>query len=651
MKHLIKLAAASLAVALLALPLAGCSTGGANADTPKTSAGTISITSEYTELPGYVSFDEDDVNTDWQAGGAITEITLNGSSIKVSGNGAVVSGTTVTVTSPGVYHVTGTLTDGQLLVNSTASGKVWLVLDGAQISCSTSAAIWIQSADDTILTLADGSANTLRDGSTYNLAEGEDEPNAALFSKDDITINGSGSLTVNGNYANGIQSKDDLRIAGGTIVVTAVNNGIKGKDKVGILDGEINISCGGNALQASNDVEADLGRIHIAGGSINAIAGEDGIEAISYLLVTGGELVITSGGGSAAVTANTTAREGFRYDGGGFPDSYTGEDSSDTASGKALKADTDVTILGGTITVDSADDAVHANGSVTIGGGSLSISTGDDGVHADQTLAVTGGTLDIVKCYEGLEAAQITISGGDVSILADDDGINAADGTAATFGGMGGGGNSNCSLTITGGSLFVSAAGDGLDSNGSIVLSGGTVFVEGPLNDGNGALDYDGSFEMTGGTLIVSGSAGMAQSVGSISGVCGATVWLSAEAAGGTILTVTDASGNIVLTRTPSKAYAHLVLVSPDLKAGESYTVLVGGEAVGSFTADATSMQTVGTARGGMSGFGGGIDGGMGGGQRPDNGQMPNDGQMPNGGNMTPPERPGAMDTTTGAAA
>lgn len=262
----------------------------------------------------------------------------------MEGSGATVNGSTVTITEPGAYAISGTLNNGQILVDSSAEETVNLILNGATISNASTSPIFISSADKTIITLADGTQNVITDGATYVFTGAEvDEPNAALFSNDDLVINGSGSLTVNANYNNGIASKDYLRIVSGNITVNAVNDGIKGRNYIAVKDATITVNAGGDGLQSNNDEDATKGYILIEGGTFNIIAGLDGIQAETQLTVNGGTLNLVTGGGN---TVN-----------------YESEESA-----KGLKAGVSLTIAGGTITIDSADDAVHSNGSVTVSG-------------------------------------------------------------------------------------------------------------------------------------------------------------------------------------------------------------------------------------------------------------------------------------------
>ena len=173
-----------------------------------------------------------------------------------------------------------------------------------------------------------------------------------------------------------------------------------------------------------------------------------------------------------------------------------------------------MTLSGGTFTLDCRDDALHSNGDLTISGGSFDLSAGDDGAHADGALAVSGGEITVRTCHEGLEGATVDVSGGTIDITANDDGLNAADGSDSTYTDPFGGGNDSCVITISGGVLNIDAGGDGLDSNGSLYVTGGEVYVSGSTGDGDSALDYNGSASVTGGIVVAAGMRGMAQNFG-----------------------------------------------------------------------------------------------------------------------------------------
>jgi hypothetical protein len=577
-----------------------------------------------TASPVTVEYDPDDLDT--SAGNADTStVELAGDLIVFHGTGAIIDGAWITITAAGRYIVSGTLNDGQIMVDTEDEGTVSLVLNGADITCTTSAPIYVLNADKVVITLADGTENSVTDGPTYLLADAEsDEPNAAIFSKDDLTINGTGSLAVQASYRHGIVSKDDLKITGGTIAVDAAGDGIKGKDSIAIRDGLITIHAAGDGLQAYNDTDPDEGTVVIEGGTLDVTAGLDGIQAETQILVSGGTLAITSGGGSAGAGARNQAGWG--------PGAVPNQESA-AESAKGIKAGVDLAITGGTLQIDSADDALHSNDGLTIDDGELVLRSGDDGIHSDSTLSINGGAITILQSYEGIESTSITIRDGTIHLVASDDGINGSSGNGGfAMGGrpgrFGPEGAGDSQLTITGGTVVVDANGDGLDVNGPIAMSGGLVLVNGPTSDGNGALDYTGAFEVTGGTLVAVGSAGMAQAPSAASTQYSIMVNLTSAAAAGTPVHIESEDGKDVLTFIPTKAYRSIVVSSPDLENGATYLVYTGGSTTGTVTdglvsggsysggTEVASLTTTGMVTGAGS-FGGGFPGGDPGRTRP----------------------------------
>ena len=522
-----------------------------------------------------------------------TEITLSGTD-------------DVTITSGGVYVLTGTLTDGRVLVNA-PDADVTLVLQDADITCSDSSALYIYKAASVLVYLPDGTASTLTDGSSYDYSDSvssaiDEEPNACLYAKSDLIIAGSGTLTVTGNANNGITCKDTLKIEDTAVSVTAANHGINGKDCLVLKQTDVTVTSGGDALRATNDSDTALGCVLIGASTLTLTAGEDGIQAETTLTLFDTACTVTSGGGSSAALA-------------------------DGVSAKGIKAGTDITVRSGSCKLDCADDAVHANGSVTVSGGTFTVTTGDDGVHADNAVTITDGTLEISQCYEGIEGQTINISGGTIDITASDDGLNAAGGADQSgFDGRGPdsfGGSSDSSIAISGGTLRIDASGDGIDSNGDLTVSGGEIYVSGPTSDGNSAIDYDSSATVTGGTVIAAGYSGMTQNFGTDS--TQGSILLTSRSTSTETIRVTDASGSVLAEFTPAKAYNCVIVSTPALKQGGTYTVTMGGEST-----DVTLESLIY----GTGGMGGGMGGQLGGnmGTPPDR----------NGGSMgTPPDRNG----------
>ncbi|MBE6851453.1 MAG: carbohydrate-binding domain-containing protein [Ruminococcus sp.] len=648
-QNLRKLFSAAAAFALLA---AGCTPqeNSSSADNPTESvsqpdrqgdggkepdAQNFPVTLLSAESPAYVSdissiFTERDLRNSYDE--PIAVITCSGNSAAVTGSGASVNGSDITITDEGVYMISGTLNDGQILVNS--SGKVQLVLDGASLSCSDSAPIYVQQAKKCFLTLAEGSENFVSDGSTYVYAqEGDNEPDAAIFSADSLTINGSGKLTVNGNYNEGITCKDDIVITSGSLHITSVCNGIKGKDYVAIAGGDITVEAGGDGIKSNNATDDGRGFVYVQDGTITVNAQEDGIQAETEFIAAGGTFHITSGGG----IANAVPKQKDDFGGRGGFKNWGNYDETDTAeensvSIKGIKAGTLLYISGGEFTIDAADDTLHSNTDICICGGKMEMQAGGDGVHADGLADFTGGTLCVTQSNEGIEAAGIRVSGdASLEVTASDDGFNASDGTSqgamGTF-------SDGCALEISGGTVYVNADGDGLDSNGDLLVSGGTVIVDGPTNSGNGALDGNGSIYCTGGLLIAAGSSGMAEYPKGSQNT--AVITLDSMAQGNTPVTICDADSKEIIRHTPTKTFNSFIISCPDLKDGETYTVYTDSTEIGSFTVEDT-ISYIGTVNGMNGGFHGGFPGGnhgngMGGGR----GERPQDMEIPTDENGNP---------------
>lgn len=551
-----------------------------------------------------IAYDENDYYSDWTADDYQT-IELKSDNMVFSGTGAEVSGTKLTIRSAGTYVVSGTLADGQIVIDAGTDDVVRLVLDNANLYCSTSAPLYAKQAGKLILSLPDGTKNTLSDAASYLYeTEGEDEPNAALFSKDDLTINGGGTLTVNANYNNGITSKDDLKIIGSTLAVTAADDAIVGRDRLGIKYGSFTLNAGGDGMKSSNDTDAEKGVLEIEDGIFSITAAADGIQAETTLSIFGGEFEIQTGGGSALAPSKQEApmvgmpgggRGGM---GGKMPpsdaspgqeavpepsapptDSSAQQTEDEQTSTKGLKAGGALNIAGGKITADTLDDALHSNGSVTISGGILSLQTGDDGIHADADVLIDGGTIQIAKCYEGIEGDNITINGGSIDLTASDDGINAASGsetdtaTPMNGGGRGGMEAGDNLLTIHGGVLVINAQGDGIDSNGSVLQTGGTVVVNGPTNGGNGTLDYGKEYTINGGTLVAAGSSQMNQAPSSSSSQNSVSMTFSETQQAGAAVSLTDSEGKILAVFAPQKTYQSVIVSTPDIQSGGNYTL------------------------------------------------------------------------------
>lgn len=547
-------------------------------------------------------YKDSDLDATWDAASA-THIQLAGTEALITGEGAYVEGDALVITRRGTYVLTGAWENGMIVIAAGDNDKVQLVLAGVSITNQRGPAIHAKSADKLTITLEGGSENSLCDGETYADLDESLEPDATLYSTCDLVINGEGSLSVIGKYKNGVLTKDDLIIAGGTIAITAANVALRGRDSVSILGGSFTLESGGDALQSNNDTASDKGWIAISGGSFAIASGKDGIQAETTLSISGGEFTIVSGGG-----AGTLAMENRGGDDWGFRrNTAQTAETEETVSQKGLKSRGAVYLSGGSFTMDCADDAIHSNGDIQITGGTYSLATGDDGVHADGSLAITAGTITVTGSYEGLEAARIVIDGGVIDVTAQDDGINVAGGTDGSGGRdwFGSGGfasiDADYAIVINGGEIVINSTADGIDSNGHITINGGTVIVHGPTSGGDGPIDCEGTFTYTGGTIVAAGSSGMSQYPGQAS-VAGIMAYFGTAVQGGSQVTLLDTNGNIVYAHTPTKAFECLLLCIPGLAEGESYTLYVNGEETGALTLG-SGITTLGS--GGGFGFGG----------------------------------------------
>jgi len=321
----------------------------------------------------------------------VIDITLNTSSITCSSGSVTINGSIATITAGGTYRLAGTLSNGQIIVNSSDGNTVRLILNNAQITCLSSAPIYIQSADKMIIALADNSTNTITDGTSYTL-NSDGEPDAAIYSKADLTIFGNGTLTVNANYQDGICSKDGLIIKSGTIYVNAVNNGIKGKDFLDIKNGTINVNTQGDGLKSNNDESTSVGYILIENGNITISSGDDGIHAASYISISKATVTISrsvEGIESKSIVVNSGNLSITASD-DGFNATYGSGGESDDGSS--------LSIHGGRIYVNATGgDGLDSNGDITITGGTI-ISHGPQsqpevGMDYNGTCKISGGVL------------------------------------------------------------------------------------------------------------------------------------------------------------------------------------------------------------------------------------------------------------------
>lgn len=564
----------TLLTLIIILSVAGCTQAGKESSN-KNASSTESTQVSVDNINNSEMFSDSDKEIGYDESTAIS-IALSDDGIQCGSDTVKISGNTVTITNEGTYILSGSLTNGQIVVDAEKTDKLQLVLNGTNINCDTSAAIYVKQADKVFVTLANGTQNSLSNRSEF-VAIDENSIDSVIFSKDDLTLNGTGTLTINATYGHGIVSKDDLIITSGNYNITAKSHAISGNDSVRVADGSFKILSEKDGIQAENQEDTSLGFVYIGGGNFEITSSGDGISASGTLQIETGIFNIKTGEGS--VNGETKQEETFRP---GSKNQETATTQTDTVSTKGMKATGNLIINGGEIVVDCEDDSIHSNANIVIKEGTLNLSTGDDGVHADGNVTISGSNLLVTKSYEGIEGQSIDINGGVVSVTASDDGLNAAGGNDQS--GFGGGmerdnfsADENVYIKILGGKLTVDASGDGIDSNGNLYVSGGETYVSGPSNSGNGALDYGGDAQINGGVFVAVGESGMAQNFGTSSTQGVMMVNLSSNESNAEIV-LKDSSGKALASYTPQKAYNSVVVSCPEIKKGESYTLVAGSQ-------------------------------------------------------------------------
>lgn len=540
-------------------------------------------------------FTDRDKKTEYNENQCI-KIALNGTTAAAGDNSVQISGSTITITKESTYLVTGTLNDGSLVVNAPDTAKLQIIFQNASITSSTSAALNIQQADKVFLTLAEGSSNTLANSGSFS----DETIDGALFSREDLTINGNGSLTVTSPAGHGIVCKDDLVLTGGNYAVTSASHGLDANDSIRICDSTLTLEAGKDGLHAENNDDTTLGFIYTANASLTIKSEGDGISAGATIQIESGTYDILAGGGYE--NGDKSSSDGYGGfpggppGGGGYrpgrPGGYTTTAQSTTeesTSMKGFKAGTGLLLSGGTYKIDTADDAFHSNDSLTVNGGAYTIASGDDAFHAETTLTITACTMEVTQCYEGLEAEQIYVAGGSLNLNCSDDGLNAAGGVDSSggggrdqlFGGPGGGAfggsNPNALISVSGGALTIRAGGDGLDSNGNLTISGGSVTVYNPKSGDTSVLDSDKKPVITGGTYMGLGiSTGMLETFSPTDSTQGFIVCTLSKQAAGAKITVTDSSGKVVMETTTQYQTVLLIFSSADIAKNATYTVTAG---------------------------------------------------------------------------
>ena len=512
---------------LVLASLTGCST---SATTGSTASAGASVTTESGTSDSTITFTRSEMFTDRDQDASYdtasaTTIQFTDDAIACDDDQVSISDSTVTISSGGTYILSGSSAQAQIIIDTPDDDKVQLVLSDLTLSCETSAPIYVRNADKVFITLADGSDNSL--STTGEFVQIDDNNiDAVIFSKEDLTLNGTGSLTITSAYGHGIVSKDDLVVTGGSYTMTCARHGLSGKDSVRILDGTFDLTTTKDGIHASNDDDETLGYIYIAGGDFTICSQDDGMHADSALYIEDGTIDIT--------------------------ESYEG-----------LEGQT-ITILDGTISIVSSDDGINASsGSSASSGNEPQKPDGNrdtDTPPEKRELPDGGQPSDMTPPNDGQQPSDMTPPGG--------------------FGGNGGfdmDADESCSLTISGGDISIDAGGDGIDSNGYFYMTGGNVFVAGPESNGDSALDYGISARISGGTFLSTGYSGMAQSFSDDSEQCSYMIKLDTMVdANSSTLTLTGAEGVVLLSHTTNKSYNCVIVSCPELTSGATYTLTTG---------------------------------------------------------------------------
>jgi Carbohydrate-binding domain-containing protein Cthe_2159 len=410
----------AVAGTLAAAMLVGCGTSVASDTTTSTSPSSATssasssassstsavVTTDGTTVEGALAdnVEVETGDTSYDEADAI-EVTLSGTSAESDSDAVTSEDGTVTISAAGTYVLSGNLT-GQVVVNSTEDGVVRLVLDDASIASDSSAAINVVDAESVVVVLADGSSNSLSDAATYDDTSDE-APTGALYSTADLTIGGTGSLTVTGNANNGIVGKDGLVITGGTIEVTSVDDGIIGKDYLAITDGDVTVDSIGDAIKSDNTEDAGSGFVLIQGGTVTVSTQDDGIKGVQVLVAGGtidvaesneameGSLIIIDDGDIELHSAD----DGVNVSTSDDSAATDGQAGQSGGMGGGMEADSSLNLVinGGTLEVWSSGDGLDSNGSATITGGDIVVygptTDGNGALDVNGTFEITGGTL------------------------------------------------------------------------------------------------------------------------------------------------------------------------------------------------------------------------------------------------------------------
>lgn len=511
-------------------------------------------------------FTANDLNGDWDASNPTATITLNGDSAKVSGNGAYYNDGSVVITGAGYYVFSGTLDDGNIVVDAYDSSKVFILLNGVDIYCSDDACLRVENAEKVFLTLAAGTENRMESGETYSQTALDDNTGGTIFAHDDLTINGSGNLNIVANYKHGVDANDDLKITGGTISVTAPEDGLHVNDSFRLANASLAIAAGDDAIHSDTD-------IYIESGTLLITECYEGVEA-PIILVAGGDIMIYP------------TDDGFNANGGS-----SGFGNFGGGGG-----------MGGGFGRGSRDGSTNSED------GESSVERPDfddfDGEMPDFSEMFENGEMPTPPDWSESDGKRPERPDGEMPEMGEMPDMGNQENAEASSDSE----DTETYIRVTGGNIMIinenAQDADGLDSNGSIYIEGGTILVSLNGNGSNNAIDYGsesgGVAEISGGTIIAAGGATMAESFDSSS--TQPSIAYTTSAAAGTTVTLKDAGGNVLLTWDVPCSFTYLTLSCPGMTLGETYTLAIG-DSEEEVTPE-ESVTTLGSSSG-MGGFGG----------------------------------------------
>ena len=572
-----------LAIIMAAVLMTGCSNV-TQTQTASTISGTELATLKTSEEASEELFSSRDMEVGYDESECV-KISLKGTSGSCDSDTVNIADGTITITEEGTYILSGTMTEGMIIVDAEDSDKVQLVLDNANITCATSAAIYVKNADKVFITTAADSENTLTNGGEYEAID-DNNIDGVIFSKADLTLNGQGTLNIKANAGHGIVSKDDLVLTSGTYQINAEKHGLQGKDCLSIADGTYTIECGEDGLHTG-------GNLDIVNGTFQIKSGDDGMHADAALTIYNGKIDITeSYEGIEGKTIDIIDGDISVVSSDDGLNATSGSTDTADASGNKTVGSTDAADASGNATVGSTD-AADASGNKTSMEGQKpadgqtppEMPEGVDGQTPPTTPEGADGQTPPTT-PEGIDGQTqpMTPEGADGQTQPEKpEGVDGDSGNGGPGNGdnpMGNGGapgqaEEGVYLRIAGGTLHVNASGDGLDSNGNLYITGGEVYVSGPTNDGNSAIDYDGNASITGGILVAAGSSGMAQNLGEDSTQGVMMTGVDSGEAGSTI-TLEDSEGNELVSWQPDKVYTCVIISTPEMEKGGTYTLKTG---------------------------------------------------------------------------